>query len=143
MLIGSVNLSKSLDPSSRFGLSRTGTKTIRTLTGQSISYDGGSTIIQGELVFKFLSNSQKIQLEQFFAYTIRFGLFTFNITPDAWDDLGLGVGVTIPNASYAGEPNTNSIFTPTGRLNKWDAVIPYWYAIPASAGVMDSEGVYA
>ena len=143
MQIGIVNLSKSLDPSSRFGLVRTGSKTIRTLSGQSITYDGGATLIEGVLVFKFLTNAQKTELEQFLTYTIRFGLFPFAIVPDAWDDLGLGVGVTIPSASYAGDPNTSSVFEPTGRLNKWDAQIPYTYAIPASAGVPDGEGVYA
>lgn len=143
MQIGIVTITRALDPSSRFGLERTGTKTIRTTTGESISYDAGATLIQGELVFKYLTNAQKIALEQFIAYTCRFSVFPFAITPDSWDDLGLGIGVAIPNAYYAGEPNTLSIFSPTGRLNKWDAVIPYWYKIPVAVGLVDSEGNYA
>jgi len=139
--IGNVIIQRGIEHTSQYWIERINQKSQRSVTGEFFTFDNSRSILRGFIEIRYITYNEAVALRDFITNTIRFGRFNFNIIPDSFVDLGLGEGVTIPSARYDGDLSTESIIKPIGKANKFNVSFPYYYAIPATSGLPDHEGV--
>ncbi len=139
--IGSVEIDRLIEHSSRFWKRRINQRSQTSMTGKRLVFDNSSTILEGVIEIRFLTKSQADQIRNFVADSIRFQRFNFDIIPEAWDDLGLGQGVTIEQAEFNGSTTTDGVVTPFGKANKFNLSFPYRKVIVPTGANVDQEGV--
>ncbi len=139
--IGNVIIQRGIEHTSQYWIERINQKSQRSVTGEFFTFDNSRSILRGLIEIRYITYNEAVALRDFITNTIRFGRFNFDIIPDSFVDLGLGEGVTIPSARYDGDLSTESIIKPIGKANKFNVSFPYYYAIPATSGLPDHEGV--
>jgi hypothetical protein len=133
----SVTISRNLDPSSSHYFERLNHFAKRSVSGNILSYDSGPTLLHGKLVIKFVSRSEAMALRAWINDVIRFGLKAFAISANSYDDLGLGLGVSITWCKLDSTASTADLIVPRGVGDKWDITIPYVCKLNALGGLAE------
>lgn len=107
------------------------------------TYSTGRTMYRGLIVLRFVKQSEYRALRDWLVDTVSFSKTPFDIVPPSFFDAGLGDGVTVTGCTYVGNPTTKEVFTPNGRLYRYDIEFPYAFPKPISSGVLDAGGVIA
>ena len=123
--IGTITINRGIETTSTFSWSRPGMTRQTTASGSEISSDNGKKVLSGTLESKMIVRSEALALMDWITNTNKFGQSTFTITPDAYTDLGNGLGVAVTNAHFVGDATTEGILTPSGRLGKFDLAFAY------------------
>lgn len=141
IIIGSIQVDRLIEHSSSFSFNRINQRTQTSITGKRLTFDNSASILEGVIEIRYINKNQADQIRNFISNTIRFQRFKFDITPEAFDDLGLGVGVPILEAEFNGSTTTAGILTPFGKANKFNLKFPYRKVIVPTGANVDQEGV--
>lgn len=139
--IGNIQIDRLIEHSSNFWFRRTNQTTAESVTGKELTFDNSNSILEGVIEIRLVTYDQAVALRNYITNTIRFKRFQFDIIPEAWNDLGLGEGVTIEGATFNGGQTTEGIITPFGKANKFNIKFPYRKVIIPTAVNADSEGI--
>ena len=139
--IGGVEIDRLIEHSSSFNFNRINQRTQTSMTGKRLTFDNSSTILEGVIEIRYITKVQADAIRNFITNTIRFTRFKFSIIPESYDDLGLGVGVTIDDAEFNGSFTTSGVITPFGKANKFNLKFPYRKVIVPTVSNVDHEGV--
>jgi len=139
--IGTVTINKNIEHTSDFWKERINQKSQRSTTGEIFTFDNSRTILRGVLELRYVDKAEADALRDLITNTIRFGRFDFDIVPEAFNDLGLGDGVTITDARFDGDTTTQDVIKPIGKAYKFNISFPYYKALDPTQGAADHEGV--
>jgi hypothetical protein len=139
--IGSVNINVNPSHESRWDYRKQSQMTNEFEDGTFETFASGRTMIDVSLQLDYVSEDEWGDLVNWLNNSILYSKFTFTITPPAFFDLGLGVGVAITNATYTGPPNTRDLYTPVGRLGRKNVIFNFSYPKPIVTTLVDDNGV--
>lgn len=139
--IGSVTINRLIEHSSQFWIRRINQRTQTSITGRRLTFDNSASILEGVIEIRFITKEQADQIRNLIANTMRFQRFKFDIIPEAFDDLGEGIGVPILDAEYNGDITTQGVVVPFGKANKFNLSFPYRKVIVPTGANVDHEGV--
>lgn len=133
----SITISRDLDPSSTFYRDRLNHFSRRTVSGNIITYDSGPTLLHGKLVLKLVGHAEAKALQNWINDDIRYCLKPWAISANAWDDLGMGLGIAILICKLDSLTSTEDILKHRGPGSKWDVSLPYVCKIGSNGGLAE------
>lgn len=110
--------------------------------GDLAVFDESSTkVVRGTLAIDYCSAAEAAALRTFLSDTARLWRFTFDIVPDAWSDVGAGVGATLEDCRLDTDgASLEGVIEPQGAFAKYAIRLPYRAIVQDLAGAWSEGG---
>jgi len=97
-------------------------------TGERHVFNYGPTRVNASIIWQGVDYETAVGYEEFLMLWTKLGRYPFNIVCPEYIDFGMGKGVNICNAYYAGSPTTKDLITPRGEAGLYyDIELPYMF----------------